>query len=68
MEALFFYDAIAPIVTFESINLNIAFRASRYERGELEDGDYINCPMTRRNMRILCMPCKARERIELKGI
>lgn len=42
---LYFFDAIAPIVTLESINLNIAYRASRYERGELDSGDYINCPM-----------------------
>jgi methylenetetrahydrofolate--tRNA-(uracil-5-)-methyltransferase len=44
-EHLFFYDAIAPIVTAESINMQIAFRASRFERGSREEGDYINCPM-----------------------
>ncbi|MDL1970511.1 MAG: methylenetetrahydrofolate--tRNA-(uracil(54)-C(5))-methyltransferase (FADH(2)-oxidizing) TrmFO [Candidatus Desulfofervidaceae bacterium] len=38
---LHFYDAIAPIVYAESINMEIAFRASRYGKGE----DYINCPM-----------------------
>jgi methylenetetrahydrofolate--tRNA-(uracil-5-)-methyltransferase len=42
---LFFYDAIAPIVTLESIDMHIAFRASRFERGQRQDGDYINCPM-----------------------
>lgn len=42
---LHFYDAIAPIVTFESINMDVAFRGSRYGRGEAEEGDYINCPM-----------------------
>ncbi len=41
--SLYFYDAIAPIVTAESIDMNIAFRASRYGVG---DDDYINCPMT----------------------
>lgn len=41
---LYFYDAMAPIVTLESINMGKCFRASRYDRGE---GDYINCPMTR---------------------
>lgn len=41
---LFFYDAIAPVVEFESINMDIAFRANRYEMGPLDDGDYINCP------------------------
>jgi methylenetetrahydrofolate--tRNA-(uracil-5-)-methyltransferase len=43
---LYFYDAIAPIVTSDSINMTIAFRGSRYGRGEIEEGDYINCPMT----------------------
>lgn len=44
---LYFYDAIAPIVTADSINMEIAFRASRYDRGQEEEGDYINCPMNR---------------------
>lgn len=42
---LYFYDAMAPIVTAHSIDMSIAFRASRYERGE-GTGDYLNCPMT----------------------
>ncbi len=42
---LFFYDAIAPIVLAESINMEIAFRQSRY--GPVGQGDYINCPMTK---------------------
>jgi methylenetetrahydrofolate--tRNA-(uracil-5-)-methyltransferase len=46
-EYLYFYDAIAPIVTHESIDMRIAFRASRYERGEDSEGDYINCPMNK---------------------
>jgi methylenetetrahydrofolate--tRNA-(uracil-5-)-methyltransferase len=41
---LYFYDAVAPIVTAESINMEVAFRASRYDRGE---DDYINCPLSR---------------------
>ncbi len=41
-EHLYFYDALAPIVTHESIDMNKAFRASRYDHGE---ADYINCPM-----------------------
>ncbi len=40
---LYFYDAIAPIVTAESVNMDIAFRASRWGKG---GDDYINCPMT----------------------
>lgn len=39
---LFFYDAIAPIVERDSINMEIAFRATRYDRGE---PDFLNCPM-----------------------
>ncbi len=41
---LSFYDAAAPIVSFESINMNKAFFAARYGRG---DDDYINCPFTK---------------------
>lgn len=40
----YFYDAAAPIVTAESIDMNIAYRKSRYDKG---DADYINCPMDR---------------------
>jgi methylenetetrahydrofolate--tRNA-(uracil-5-)-methyltransferase len=46
-EYLYFYDAIAPTVMFESIDMSIAFRASRYGRGEEDEGDYINCPLNR---------------------
>lgn len=41
---LSFYDAMAPIVTLESIDMGRAFRGGRYGRGE---EDYINCPFTR---------------------
>ena len=39
---LYFYDAISPILTAESIDMDIAFRAARYGKG---GDDYINCPM-----------------------
>lgn len=42
-EACHFFDAAAPIVTKDSINMDIAFAAGRYGRGD----DYINCPMTK---------------------
>ena len=45
---LYFYDAMAPIVVADSINMNIAFRQSRYDRDSdlgQEEGDYINCPL-----------------------
>jgi methylenetetrahydrofolate--tRNA-(uracil-5-)-methyltransferase len=51
MGALAFYDAIAPIVSRESIDESIAFAASRYDRetmeGASEEGSYLNCPMSR---------------------
>lgn len=42
--SLHFFDAAAPIVDFQSIDMNVAFFASRYDKG---DADYINCPMTK---------------------
>ena len=42
-ERLYFYDAAAPIIDFDSIDMDRAFFASRYGKG---DADYINCPMT----------------------
>jgi methylenetetrahydrofolate--tRNA-(uracil-5-)-methyltransferase len=41
---LYFYDAIAPTVTTESIDMSIAWRASRYDKG---GDDYVNCPLGR---------------------
>lgn len=48
-EALAFFDAIAPIVHAETIDMGVAWRQSRYDKGETEDERtaYINCPMTR---------------------
>ena len=43
-EGFHFFDAVAPIVDFASINMDVAFFASRYNKG---DADYINCPMTK---------------------
>jgi methylenetetrahydrofolate--tRNA-(uracil-5-)-methyltransferase len=40
---LYFFDAIAPIVDAESIDMSLVFKASRYGKG---DADYLNCPMT----------------------
>lgn len=51
--ALSFYDAAAPIVSTDSVDMEYAFRASRYGRSSSEsvsgeeEGDYINCPMNR---------------------
>lgn len=62
---LYFYDAIAPVVTMDSINMQIAFRASRYNRGEQDAGDYINCPMTRDEYQLFVDALLDAERIEL---
>ncbi len=43
-EYLYFFDAAAPVVTLESLNMDRIFRADRYGKG---DADYLNCPMSR---------------------
>jgi len=62
---LYFYDAMAPIVYLDSINLDIAFRASRYGRGHEEAGDYLNCPLSREEYERFVAELLAAERIEL---
>src|SRR5215210_6468747 len=50
VESLAFYDAIAPIVSHDSIDYDVVFRASRYGKETMEgesDGAYLNCPMSR---------------------
>ncbi len=44
---LSFYDAAAPIITAESVDFSSAFIASRYDRDDTGEGDYINCPMNK---------------------
>jgi methylenetetrahydrofolate--tRNA-(uracil-5-)-methyltransferase len=44
-EKLYFYDAIAPIVAGDSVDMSIAFRASRYDKGD--GADYLNLPLTK---------------------
>ena len=64
---LFFFDAIAPVIHAESINMNIAFRASRYGTGEQIEGDYINCPFTREEYYTFVDALTKAERIELRS-
>jgi methylenetetrahydrofolate--tRNA-(uracil-5-)-methyltransferase len=66
-EHLFFFDAIAPIVRADSINMEIAFRASRYDKDDLSDGDYINCPLTKEEYYNFVHALLAAERIELRS-
>ena len=48
-ESLFFFDAAAPLVYTDSINMDIAFFGSRYKK---QGGDYINCPFTEEEYRV----------------
>jgi methylenetetrahydrofolate--tRNA-(uracil-5-)-methyltransferase len=63
---LYFYDAVSPIVSHETINFDIAFRASRHDRGEQEEGDYINCPMNQEEYEAFCQALTTAEQIELR--
>ncbi len=62
---LYFYDAMAPIVTAESVDMSVAFRASRYGRGQ-GDGDYLNCPMDRAEYEHFVRELLAAEQIPLR--
>ncbi len=62
-EGLSFYDAAAPIVTFESLDMDKVFFASRYDRG---DADYINCPMNKEEYLAFYRALISAERVQLK--
>ena len=66
-EHLYFFDAIAPIVSLETINMEVAFRASRYGHGEQVEGDYINCPMSRDEYDAFVAALIGAERIKLES-
>lgn len=61
---LFFFDAAAPIVTYESIDMAKVFRASRYGKGE---EDYLNCPMNREEYENFWQELVNAETAEVKG-
>ncbi len=63
---LYFYDAISPIVEADSLDTSVVFRASRYARGEAEDGDYLNAPMTREEYLAFVGALRGAERIPLR--
>jgi methylenetetrahydrofolate--tRNA-(uracil-5-)-methyltransferase len=69
---LYFYDAMAPIVLAESIDMSVAFRQSRWDKsaggatGE-EAGDYINCPLNKEEYARFVEAVLAAPRIELKA-
>jgi methylenetetrahydrofolate--tRNA-(uracil-5-)-methyltransferase len=64
---LFFFDAIAPVIHADSINMNIAFRASRYGTGEQDEGDYVNCPFTKEEYYTFVEALVKAERIALRS-
>jgi methylenetetrahydrofolate--tRNA-(uracil-5-)-methyltransferase len=66
-EHLFFFDAIAPVISAESIDMEIAFRASRYGTGAQEEGDYINCPFTKDEYSAFVHELLNAEHIELRA-
>jgi methylenetetrahydrofolate--tRNA-(uracil-5-)-methyltransferase len=66
-EHLFFFDAIAPVIYADSINMQVAFRASRYGTGEQDEGDYINCPLTKEEYYAFVAALLGAERIELRA-
>jgi methylenetetrahydrofolate--tRNA-(uracil-5-)-methyltransferase len=65
-EHLYFYDALAPIVYADSIDMSIAFKASRYGKGEDDAGDYINCPFTKDEYENFVRELLSAERIQLR--
>jgi methylenetetrahydrofolate--tRNA-(uracil-5-)-methyltransferase len=63
---LYFYDALSPIVSFDSIDFNYAYRASRYDRGEQLEGDYINCPLNEEEYKVFYEALVSAEQISLR--
>lgn len=62
---LSFFDAVSPIVTYESLDKELVFFASRYDRGE---ADYINCPMNKEEYTEFYNALVSAETAELKEI
>ncbi|WP_093991669.1 methylenetetrahydrofolate--tRNA-(uracil(54)-C(5))-methyltransferase (FADH(2)-oxidizing) TrmFO [Flavimaricola marinus] len=67
-DALAFFDAIAPIVYFDSIDMNVAWMQSRYDKGETEEERtaYLNCPMTKDQYEAFIDALLAAEKAEFK--
>ena len=62
-DQLYFYDAIAPIVAADSIDMSIAFKAARYDKG---GNDYINCPMDRERYELFVSEVLAAKSVPVK--
>ena len=65
-EYLYFYDALSPIVSSESIDQSVAFRASRYDDESMIEGDYLNCPLDEVTYYALQQALAEAEQIELR--
>ena len=67
-EALAFFDAIAPIVYHETVNMDVAWMQSRYDKGETveEQTAYLNCPMTKAQYEDFIEALLAAEKTEFK--
>lgn len=63
---LYFYDALAPIVEASTIDMSVAFRASRYKYETDPHGDYINCPFSEEQYFIFLEALKSAQCIPLK--
>jgi methylenetetrahydrofolate--tRNA-(uracil-5-)-methyltransferase len=63
--SLFFFDAIAPIVRSDTINMQVAYRASRNAHDVSPEGDYINCPLDKNDYDYFVNELVSAERIQL---
>ncbi|NIM92625.1 MAG: methylenetetrahydrofolate--tRNA-(uracil(54)-C(5))-methyltransferase (FADH(2)-oxidizing) TrmFO [Anaerolineales bacterium] len=64
---LYFFDALSPIVEADSLNYEVVFRASRYDRGEDEAGDYLNAPFNEEEYKRFVEALLSAERIPLRS-
>ena len=62
-DQLYFYDAIAPIIAADSIDMSIAWKAARYDKG---GADYINCPMDRERYEVFISELMEAKSVPLK--
>jgi methylenetetrahydrofolate--tRNA-(uracil-5-)-methyltransferase len=65
---VYFYDAIAPIVTLERVDMSNAFRGSRYEWENESEGDYLNCPLSEAEYLDFLNELLNAEQVEMKEI
>jgi len=68
-EHLSFFDAIAPVVDAESIDMDLCYRKNRYDKNveEGEAGDYLNCPMNKAQYKAFVKELVAAEKVAFKG-